>query len=193
MNPSLAPASVLSARCGRPMLPMRYIVRRRRSGFTLLEMLVVMMIVGLFFGLVIAVTRPDDRAQLRLEADRLAQLLELAAAEAQLSGHPIAWTAEESSYRFWRGAEDASWLEIRDDELLHARTLPQGILVSGFRVESALPQGAMRLEFTTQGASLAFTIVMSLGEAHYSIVGSPIGEIRVAPGMGKSDGELAFR
>ncbi|MDP1716865.1 MAG: type II secretion system protein, partial [Burkholderiales bacterium] len=48
--------------------------RRGRRGFTLIEMLVVMLIMGLLVGLVATITRPDDRALLRIEAERLAQL-----------------------------------------------------------------------------------------------------------------------
>ena len=57
---------------------------RMERGFTLIEMLVVLMIMGLFLGLVSTITRPDERALLRLEAERLSQLLDFAAAEAQL-------------------------------------------------------------------------------------------------------------
>ena len=64
------------------------------SGFTLLELLVVLLIMGLFAGLVGALAQPDERALLRFEADRLAQLLDLAAEESRLTGKPIAWTAD---------------------------------------------------------------------------------------------------
>jgi len=162
-------------------------------GFTLIEMLVVLMIMGLFIGLVSTITRPDDRAVLQLEAERLAQLMDFAATEAQLTGRSIAWTADESGYRFWRSDDDAGWSEIRDSELLRARTLPQGMAVSGFRVENMRPQGAMRLEFAPQGSSLAFTIGMSLGAAHYTVTGSPVGDVRVVPGKGKPNGDVALR
>ena len=162
-------------------------------GFTLIEMLVVLMIMGLFVGLVSTITRPDDRAVLRLEAERLSQLLDFAATEARLTGKSIAWTAEESGYRFWRATDDARWAEILDSELLRARTLPQGVGVSAFRVENMRPQGAMRLEFAPQGSSLAFTISMSLGAARYAVTGSPVGEVRVVPGEGKTDGQVALR
>jgi general secretion pathway protein H len=162
-------------------------------GFTLIEMLVVLMIMGLFVGLVSAITRPDDRAILRLEAERLSQLLDFAAAEARLTGMPIAWTADEAGYRFWRSPDDATWSEIRDSELLRARTLPQGVTVSAFRVENMRPQSPMRLEFTPQGSSLAFTVGISLGAERYMITGSPVGEVRIAPGDGISNGEVALR
>ena len=162
-------------------------------GFTLIEMLVVLMIMGLFIGLVSTITRPDDRALLRLEAERLSQLLDFAVTEAQLTGKSIAWTADESGYRFWRSGDDALWSEIRDSELLRARTLPQGMSVSDFRVENMRPQGPMRLEFTPQGSSLAFTIDVSLGAEHYAITGSPVGEVRVVPGGASTNGEVALR
>ena len=165
----------------------------RRLGFTLIEMLVVLMIIGLFIGLVSTLARPDERAVLRLEADRLSQLLNFAATEAQLTGKSIAWTGDESGYRFWRSGEDAGWLEIRDSEPLRARILPQGVSVSDFRVESMRPQGDMRLEFTPQGASLAFAVGMSLGAERYSVVGSPVGDVRVVPGEGKVDGDAGPR
>ncbi|MGP1676056.1 MAG: GspH/FimT family pseudopilin [Burkholderiales bacterium] len=162
-------------------------------GFTLIEMLVVLMIMGLFVGLVSTITRPDDRALLKLEAERLSQLLDFAVTEARLTGKSIAWTADESGYRFWRSGDDALWTEIRDSELLRARTLPQGMAVSGFRVENMRPQGSMRLEFTPQGSSLAFTIGMSLGAERYTVTGSPVGEVRVVPGEGSANGAVALR
>ena len=57
-------------------------------GFTLIEVLVVLLIMGLFVGMVSAIVRPDDSALLRVEAERLAQLLDLAAAESRLTGNP---------------------------------------------------------------------------------------------------------
>ena len=171
---------------------MRQGTGRGERGFTLIEMLVVLMIMGLFIGLVSTTWLPDDRAVLRLEAERLAQLLDFTATEAQLTGTSIAWTADASGYRFWRSGEDAEWTEIRDRELLRARSLPQGMAVSGLRVENLRPQGAMRLEFAPQGSSLAFTIGMSLGTERYAIAGSPVGEIRVLPGEGKTTGDVAL-
>jgi general secretion pathway protein H len=168
-------------------------VKGEGRGFTLIEMLVVLMIMGLFLGLVSTITQPDDRTVLRLEAERLAQLLDFAATEARLTGKSIAWTADESGYRFWRSGDDTGWLEIREGELLRARTLPQGMVVSGFRVENMRPQGAMRLEFTPQGSALAFAIVMSLGVERYTVAGNPVGNVRAVPGEGTLNGDVALR
>ncbi len=169
---------------------------RRSRGFTLIEVLVVMMIMGLFVGLVSAIVRPDDRGLLRVEAERLAQLLDLAAAESRLAGNSIAWTADGPGYRFWRmtgdaegsAQEPAQWTEIRDSDLLRARTLPQGMMISGLQVENLRARGAMRLEFVPYSQVLSFTVEMSLGAARYAVAASPIGEVRVVPGEEQSSG-----
>lgn len=149
-------------------------------GFTLIEMLVVLLIMGLMVGLVSTTARPDERGQLRIEADRLAQLLELAGTESRLTGKSIAWTADGPGYRFWRFSEEAGWSEISDSDLLRARALPAGMMISGLRVETMKPRGAQgvfRLEFAPNGETLAFAIDLSLGALHYRVTGSPIGEI----------------
>ena len=162
---------------------------RSIRGFTLLEVLVVLLIMGLMVGLVSAVVRPDDRGLLRVEAERLAQLLDLAAAESRLMGHPIAWTADGPGYRFWQMTGDGHWSEVRDRDLLRARTLPQGMLISGLQIENKSAQGAMRLEFAPYyGPTLAFTIEISLGIARYEVAASPIGQLRVVQRGGGTDG-----
>jgi general secretion pathway protein H len=149
----------------------------KHRGFTLIELLVVLLIMGLFAGLVATIVRPDDRALLRVEADRLAQLLDLAATESRLTGKPIAWTADAAQYRFWRWRDDAGWYEAREDTL-RPRGLPAGMAISELRVEAARSPGSMRLEFAPYG-SLAFDFQMSLGAARYGIAGSPLGEVRI--------------
>lgn len=147
-----------------------------------------LMIMGLFVGLVSAIVHPDDRDLLRLEAGRLAQLLDLAATEAQLTGRSIAWTADEKTYRFWTRDMDKGWSEIRDNDLLRARQLPQDMQIAGLRIENISVPGVMRIEFIPHGLAPSFSINMSLGVEYYTVAGSPIGEMRVLPGAGKTDG-----
>ena len=174
----------------RPRVP----VAGRAAGFTLIELLVVLMIMGLIVGLAAAIVRPDDRGLLRVEAERLAQLLDLAAAESRLTGTPVAWTADGSAYRFWRMTIDGDWVEVRDSDLLRARTLPRGMRIAGLQVENAPAKGAMRLQFAPYyGASLSFTIDLSLGDARYAVAASPIGELRVVPHGEDAGGGLARR
>ncbi len=162
-------------------------------GFTLIEVLVVMLIMGLIVGLASAIVRPDDNGLLRVEADRLAQLLDLAASEAHLTGNSIAWTADATGYRFWRKTGDGQWSEVHDSDQLRARALPHGMVLAGLQIENMPAGGAMRLEFVPYRSALSFAIDMSLGTARYTVSGNPVGEVRVLPGEGASSGQLAQR
>jgi len=168
-------------------------VSETESGFTLIELLVVLLIMGLLAGLVSTITRPDDRALLRVEAERLAQLLDLAATKSRLTGKSIAWTADGPGYRFWQFSEDTHWSEIRDDDSLRARTLPQGMVIAGMRVENMRTPEHMRLEFNPYGPTLSFSVEMSLGAANDTVAGSPIGDVRVLPEQGRTNDEMVRR
>ena len=88
---------------------------------------------------------------------------------------------------------DAEWSEVRDSDLLRARTLPQGMLISGLQVENMRPQGAMRLEFIPYGPTLSFAIEMALGAERYTVAASPVGDVRALPGAGKPNGNMALQ
>ncbi len=162
-------------------------------GFTLIEMLVVLLIMAVVAGLVTAIARPDDRAVLRVEAERLARLLDMATEESRLSGKSIAWTSDGRGYRFWRYRDGAGWSEIRDTDVLRERILPPAMAIAELRVENIRPQGVMRLEFTPYGPALAFTIDMALGAGHYAVAGSAIGVVRALPIGGTGSDEVALR
>ena len=167
------------------------IVRQGKRGFTLLEMLVAVLIMGILAGTIGARMQPGDRDLLRVEAERLAQLLELAAQEARISRAAIVWTSDRSHYRFWRQGGDDGWPEIRDDDVLRARSLPHGMLISQLRNEAAAAQATMRLQFPSDGSMSAFSMDLALGTDHYGIAASPVGDLRIAPGQGKTYGDMA--
>jgi general secretion pathway protein H len=167
----------------------RTIATGTAPGFTLIEVLVVLLIMGLFIGLASAIVRPGDRGLLGIEAERLAQLLDIAATESRLTGKSIAWTGDGAGYRFWRMTGDittgnSEWSEIRDNDLLRARTLPQDMVISRLQVENMPARGPLRMEFPSYGSTPAFTLEISLGAAHFTIAGSPVGMVRVLPDEG---------
>lgn len=171
----------------------RAIAMLKEQGFTLIEMLVVLMIMGLLVGMVSSIAQPDDKAILRVEAERLVQLMDIAGTESRLTGNSIAWTTDGASYRFWKSNEDAGWSEIIDDDILRARILKKGMTISNMRVENMRSPEHMRVEFNPYGSALSFSIEMSLGDAHYTVAISPIGEIRVLPEGGNANDKLAHR
>jgi general secretion pathway protein H len=154
----------------------------RRCGFTLIELLVVLLVMGLLAGAVTIAAQPDERSLLRVEAERLAQLLDLAAKESRLTGHAMAWAADGEAYRFWRFSEGQGWARIADDALYRPRTLPQGMGINIMNNENLPPTHPMRIEFQAFGGAVPFRIEMSLGAARCALVGSALGEISILPG-----------
>ncbi len=84
------------------------------GGFTLIEVLVVLVIVGIVLGSVSVQLAPDDRSQLQGEADQLALLLDNAGLEARSSGVSMAWSPDGRGYQFWRRNEQGNWKPIED-------------------------------------------------------------------------------
>lgn len=167
------------------------ILRGVSRGFTLVEMLVVVLIMGILVGTISAKLQPGNSDLLRVEAERLAQLLELASQESRITGNAIVWTSDGSAYQFWRQGSDDAWSEIRDDDLLRLRKLPHGMVISQLRDEATRAQPTLRLEFSPDGSMSAFSMDLTLGTAHYGIAASPVGDLRIAPGQGKTYGDMA--
>jgi len=164
--------------------------RRRGRGFTLIEMLVVVLVMGLLVGLVAAATRPVGRDSLRTEAERLAQLLDLAGEEARMGGKPVAWTSDGQTYRFWRWRNGTGWMEIRDDTL-RARSLPDDMSIPELQVEGGRRDGALRIEFSPYGAQPAYRVALTLGGERYAVLGSPMGEVTISSVSGASANDSA--
>lgn len=163
-----------------PVPTARESARVTGRGFTLIEMLVVLLVMGLLVGLVTASSMPDERAVLHVEVERLVQLLDLAATESRFTGEAIAWTASGPGYRFWRFSEASGWLPI-DNDVLRPRTLPAGMTISQLQVDNTRAQEQMRLQFNPHGAAASFRVDMSLGATRYTVAGSPLGEFSVLP------------
>ena len=74
--------------------------KAKHRGFTLLELLVVLVIVALVSVGVGFSMRDSSQVQLDREAERLAALLESARARSQVSGVPVRWRAQPGGFQF---------------------------------------------------------------------------------------------
>src|ERR1700761_5635640 len=91
--------------------------RRKSAGFTLIEMLVVLMIAGLLIAVVTLAPARNRRTDLDEEAQRLATLLESADDEAQIRSVSIAWEPTNGGYAFYERTEGGRWRPLVDDLL----------------------------------------------------------------------------
>lgn len=95
--------------------------QRPARGFTLLELLVVMVLAGILLMLVTVSVTPDPRQQLVREGQRVGQLMALAADEARIRQQPIIWEADLNGYRFVTESGGERQL-LTGDDLLRERT-----------------------------------------------------------------------
>lgn len=86
--------------------------RRRRSGFTLVELLMVVAIIGLATGAVVLAV-PDPRPAVGAEAERFAARLTRAREEAVLSNRPIAVEVTPTGYAF-TAFDGRAWSALSD-------------------------------------------------------------------------------
>ena len=103
--------------------------RPRQSGFTLIEILVTVTIVGIIIGVaVLSMNIRSDDEELERERLRLASLIETIQNEGVLQGREFGIEFMISAYRFVEFDPLArQWAEVPFDDLYRLRELPEGL------------------------------------------------------------------
>jgi general secretion pathway protein H len=107
---------------------------RRPGGFTLLEVLIVVLIIGIVLGLAFLSIREDPGQRVQTEVRRFAALVTLAAQEAVLQSRETAVELRRDGYRFLT-LQNGEWVEP-DDKVLRNRELPEDMELR-VRIEGA--------------------------------------------------------
>jgi general secretion pathway protein H len=141
---------------------------RTARGFTLLELLVVLVIVAMISSVVVLSLRDGATSQLEREAERLGALLEGARAQARASGATVTWrpgaSPDESPFRFvGLGANPAPPTRWLDDRVT-AQVLGRPALVLG--PDAILP---------------AQRVVLRLGDRRLDVASDGLGPFAAVP------------
>jgi general secretion pathway protein H len=112
--------------------PRRSTALRRASGFTLLEVLVVIVIIGIIATMaVVSIRVLGGDHEMDQEARRLRAVLSQAREDAMLEGRDVGFRVDTTGYDFLRyDTRTEQWQVVVDDPLLRERTLPDGLEAS---------------------------------------------------------------
>lgn len=92
----------------------------KRSGFTLLELLVVIVVLSIATALIVIRGTPGDSNYLSAEGQKLSQILRIAQQEAKLKSIEIRFTAGENGFRF-ESFDGIRWAPLASEPLLRER------------------------------------------------------------------------
>jgi general secretion pathway protein H len=158
----------------------------RHNGFTLLEVMVALVLMGIITGMAI-LALPKDRQQERLvtEARRLAASVELNRHEAILLGEPRGVRFTTTGYEFLTLGRDGAWAPPMKSHLLGQHRLPDDLTL-GLRVEdravdimdttAPIPQ----ILVLSSGEATAFAVTLGAENASgYTVTGDLVGRLRV--------------
>lgn len=154
----------------------------RPRGFTLIEILVVLVLAGILTAAIgLSLTRRDgDR--LRDEAERLGLLLRAARNEAILGGRPLWIRLESGGYRFLGLSADGRLVEL-DDDMFRTRVLDAGIRLS----QHSAAEGGDREEpadlvFLPSGEAIDARMTLRLGALRHTVALHRSGEVEIGGG-----------
>jgi general secretion pathway protein H len=150
------------------------------AGFTLVEILVVLVVLAIAAATLVAQLDRDPRRVAESEARRLGGALEHAAALAQWTGETLGVSVHGGGYRFWRRASDSRWSAMSGSDVLAPRELPTGIsILPGTYAGATLAPDAV-LPFRASGRNEPYTLIIAAPQWATVLAADPLNRITLA-------------
>ena len=163
---------------GSPRRPARRPGTPAARGFTLVEIMVVMVIIGITLGLVSINAMPSPRQDLQAEAQRISLLLQLARDEAIVRNRLITFEATPERYHFLVRNE-TRWDLITNDDLLRERAFKNAPLTLLLNPASAGTIDPLRISFGSEPVDKPFTLTLANGSYQVAIRADGVGHFTV--------------
>lgn len=151
---------------------------RAARGFTLIEVMVVMVIIGIVLGMVSINAIPGPRQHLQNDAQRLALLLQLARDEAIVRNRLVSFEAGTERYRFLVRNE-ATWETLTQDDLLRERPFKSAPLTLLLDPPGSGGTDPLRIIFGREPVDKPFVLTLVNGDDRVSISADGIGHFVV--------------
>ncbi len=161
----------------------RLSAQRGIKGFTLVEMMVVLLVIGLAAGLAYARLDRDPRQTLERESRQLAAALEHAALLAQWRSEPLGVSAGGSVYRFWRRASTTGgdgWIALSDDDALAAHALPAPLSAAAREYAGRPVAADTILPLRPSGRNEPYAIEIASDQWRVLVVADPLNRVAVS-------------
>lgn len=141
----------------------------RSRGFTLVEILVAALLVGIAVAFVAVNLRSDDRAALREEAARLALGLEQAQDEVVMTGTTLAWRGAHAGYQYLRRGADGSWTALDGDNAYAPRRLAEPVRLLDVEVGGAKIAAGGLVVLSPSAMTAPVRIVLEAGDERAAV------------------------
>lgn len=143
----------------------------RQRGYTLVEILAVLAILGIAIALAQIRLAPSPAQALEREARRLALVLELARDEAMMQGCTVTWIARGDSHR----------IACRRAQTGYAsHPWAPGVVLERVSIAGVPVSGEAHLLFTPSGINAPYELILALEGDRVQVTGDALGRVSVS-------------
>lgn len=150
-----------------------------QSGFTLIEVMVVVFLIALTAGIVSISFRHDSAQLVETEARRFVALVEQMCQESIIQARVFAVTSEGATAYHFVVLENGKWQEVKQGDVFRSRQLPEDISLKLAIEEPAESDIGEYLRCEPDGFMTPFTAVFDLDEVRYTVLTNEMREMKI--------------